>query len=100
MKLIKKINKKNIPPVFILSHDPRKNPTDREINIIALTIARNVGRAGVPVIMFHPNKLDFALCSKYIKHIQCPNVDKKDALMGFLADIAKLFDCKGVMFPA
>ncbi|MFH1776272.1 MAG: ATP-grasp domain-containing protein [Candidatus Omnitrophota bacterium] len=94
------LNSANKSPVFILSHDPRSNPKYPEINIIALSLSRDLGREGVPVIRFHPNKLDFGLSSRYCMHMECPNLDKEEELLSFIINYGKRCKKKGVMFPA
>lgn len=89
---------------FVVSHEPNafRTAKDPSINIIALTLTRALGRAGVKVVRVHPNLLDDSLSSRYCRAIEiCPNLYESEMkLTSFLTELGSRYPGKKVLIPA
>ena len=89
---------------FIISHEPDATRTkeNQATSIIALTLTRALGRAGVKVVRVHPNQFDDSLYSRY-SHITeiCPNLYESESdLVAFLNDLGERYPGTKVLVPA
>ncbi len=89
---------------FIISHEPDSSRTEKEpsINIIALTLTRALGKAGVKVVRVHPNRFDHSLSSRFCKAVEiCPDLYESESdLTCFLTELADRYPGKKVLIPA
>lgn len=94
----------NQTTAFVVSHEPdaNRNAKDKATSIIALTLTRALGRAGVRVIRVHPNLHDDSLTSRYCDGIEiCPDLYQSEvALTDFLLQMAGRYDGRKVLIPA
>jgi predicted ATP-grasp superfamily ATP-dependent carboligase len=88
-------------PAVVLSGNLGQ-PTSRwSMNEAALALTRSLGRRGVPVYRFHPDRTLVDLTSRYCTHVPCPNLyDDPAGLVEALADFAKQRGTRPVLFPA
>lgn len=95
-------NRKVGKTAYVLSNEPsKKDKSNPGINVIALTIARNLGREGIPVVRLHPNPHSIDLSSMYVESMICPDCVKSPAeTLNYLLKIAKNFTEPMVLFPA
>lgn len=56
--------KSELPAAMVLSGHLRSAPKQREMNDMALALTRSLGRRGVRVYRFHPNKSLIDLASR------------------------------------
>jgi predicted ATP-grasp superfamily ATP-dependent carboligase len=93
--------KNRLPIAFVVSNEPRLIGRYPSANIIALTIARSLGRKGIPVVRLHPNKRALDLESKYCtKIVTCPEIGENPCqLKDFLIDLAKEYEAPRILFP-
>jgi len=87
-----------------MSHesDSTRTAKDCSTSIIALTLTRALGRAGVNVVRIHPNQLDHSLRSRYSAGTEfCPDMYESDAdLVSFLMGLDKKYAGVKVLIPA
>ncbi len=88
-------------PAVILSGNLGKSNRKRSINEAALALTRSLGRQGVRVFRFHPDRSLTDLSSRYCASIRCPNFYEDPAgtlqsLIAFAADSG----VRPVLFPA
>lgn len=89
------------PTAFVLTHESDRHRTQKSLSIIGLTIARSLGRHGIPVVRVHPNRLEHGLSSRYCTAVEvCPDpVDSEEALVDFLLGL-RAYGGPRVLFPA
>lgn len=98
MNTIKKTSAQQ-PPAVVLSEN--LGPARRSLNEIALAITRSLGRRGVPVYRFHPDRTLVDLGSRYCRHVACPNLyDDEAGLTTRLLEFARQQGVEPVIFPA
>jgi predicted ATP-grasp superfamily ATP-dependent carboligase len=89
---------------FVISHEPDPSRTRKEqsVSIIALTLTRALGKAGVRVVRVHPNHFDDSLSSRFCSAIEiCPDLYESDSdLTRFLGELAERYPGKKVLIPA
>jgi len=86
INLIKKINE----PIAIVIN----------CYVTGLSVIRNLGRQGVPVIGLDPNPIQIGFFSKYCIGIQCPDPYKNEnEFTQFLISLGETLNEKGVLFP-
>jgi D-aspartate ligase len=90
-------------PAVILSGNLGEDSNKRSMNDIALALTRSLGRHGVPVYRFHPDRSLTDLSSRYCIHVPCPNLyydasGLVDALVRFAP--AGSGSHRPVLFPA
>jgi len=94
----------NKATAFIISHEPNpsRSEKDKTISVIALTLTRALGRAGIDVVRVHPNMLDDSLSSRYCKAIEiCPELYESEyALTSFLVEMGNRYPGEKVLIPA
>ena len=55
-----------------------------------LSVARSLGRKGIPVIGIDSNRRQPGMFSRYCKHLVCPNViEKEDDFLDFLINFCQ-----------
>jgi D-aspartate ligase len=93
--------KTSMPPAVILTGNlgpPRKPKTAGEI---ALALSRSLGRRGVPVYRFHPERSQIDLESRYCTHVPCPNLyEDEPGLVAALLAFARAQGARPVLYPA
>lgn len=92
-----------LPPAAILTGNigPPRKP--RSAGEISLALSRSLGRRGVPVYRFHPDRSTIDLESRFCTHVPCPNLhDDGPALVEALLAFARAHAHAGrpVLFPA
>jgi predicted ATP-grasp superfamily ATP-dependent carboligase len=98
MSTIKKTSAQQRPAV-VLSEN--LGPPHRGLSEPALTITRSLGRHGVPVYRFHPDRTLVDLGSRYCRHVACPNLyDDEAGLTACLLTFAQQQGIEPVIFPA
>ncbi len=89
---------------FVISHesDSTRTAKDCSTSIIALTLTRALGRAGVDVVRVHPNQLDHSLRSRYSTATEfCPDMYESDEdLVSFLMHLDEKYAGVRVLIPA
>jgi D-aspartate ligase len=88
------------PPAVILSGNlgPPRKP--RSANEIALALSRSLGRRGVRVYRFHPDRSLIDLESRYCTPVRCPNhYDDEPGLIEFLGGFARAQGARPVLYP-
>ena len=89
---------------FVISHesDPNRDGKSKATSIIALTLTRALGRAGIRVIRVHPNLHDHSLASRYCDGIEIsPDLyTSEEALTEFLLQMASRYEGRNVLIPA
>lgn len=89
---------------FVITHESDRTRTqaDKSMSIIALTLTRALGRAGVKVIRVHPNRLEHSLVSKYCSGVEvCPDMyESEEALNAFLKALSGKYTGKRILIPA
>src|SRR3972149_866985 len=89
------------PPAVVLSGNITEKPGRLSINETALALTRSLGRRGVSVYRFHPDRSLADLRSRYCTHVKCPNLyDSPADLVRVLLDFAKDIKARPVLFPA
>jgi predicted ATP-grasp superfamily ATP-dependent carboligase len=64
-----------------------------------LSIARSLGRKGIPVIGLDSNAKNPGMYSSYCEHYVCPNVsNQKDTFFDFMINVGKKLRYKGILF--
>lgn len=87
------------PAAVVLSGNLGPPKTSRSANQIALAITRSLGRHGVGVYRFHPDRSLCDLDSRYCTHVPCPNLyDDPGRTLRALIDFAKNQPAKPVLF--
>jgi len=88
-------------PAVILSGNLGAPAGRLSLNEPALALARSLGRRGVRVVRFHPDRSLADLRSRYATHVVCPNLyDEPDALVDALISFAATSGTRPVLFPA
>jgi predicted ATP-grasp superfamily ATP-dependent carboligase len=94
----------NKPVAFVMTHESDASRTNSRgaMSIIALTLTRSLGRAGIDVVRIHPNLFDPSLDSKYCRAVEvCPNLyTSESALTDYLAGLKTKYPGKHVLIPA
>jgi len=89
---------------FVMSHesDSTRMATNSATSIIALTLTRALGRAGVEVVRIHPNRFDHSLRSRYCVNTEyCPDLyQSDDELTRFLLQLDAKYSGIKVLIPA
>jgi predicted ATP-grasp superfamily ATP-dependent carboligase len=90
-----------LPPAVILTGNLGPPRAPKSAGEIALALSRSLGRRGVPVYRFHPERSLIDLESRYCTHVPCPNLyDDEAGLVGALLAFARAQAGKPVLFPA
>lgn len=93
--------RRGLPAAVVLSGNLGPTGNLRTMNQIALAITRSLGRRGVPVYRFHPDRSLYDLESRYCTHVPCPNLyDDEDGLSASLGSFAAGLDARPVLFAA
>ncbi|MBT8081700.1 MAG: ATP-grasp domain-containing protein [Gammaproteobacteria bacterium] len=88
-------------PAVVLSGNLGEDANNRSMNEIALALTRSLGRHGVPVYRFHPNRSVMDLSSRYCVHVPCPNLYEDPAsLVDALVEFADAKSQRPVLFPS
>lgn len=88
-------------PAVILSGNLDKPAGKRSMNEIALALTRSLGRRGVRVFRFHPDRSLVDLASRYCTHVVCPNLyDDPAGLVESLIAFSTGSGTRPVLFPA
>lgn len=88
-------------PAVILSGNIREPSARWSLNETALALTRSLGRRGVPVYRFHPDRSLSDLKSRYSIHSLCPNLYERPMdLVETLVDFADKAHARPVLFPA
>jgi len=88
-------------PAVILTADQGRRLGAKPAGEIPLALSRSLGRRGVPVFRFHPERSQLDLESRYCTHVPCPNLyHEEEALVTFLLDFARRHERRPVLFPA
>ena len=88
-------------PAVVLSGNLGEDSNNRSINEIALALTRSLGRHGVPVFRFHPDRSVTDLTSRYCEHVPCPNLyDDPSGLVDALVEFADASSRRPVLFPS
>ncbi len=88
------------PSAVVLSGNLGTNKT-KSMNEIALALTRSLGRNGVQVYRFHPDRSLVDLDSRYCIHVTCPNLyDDESGLIDALIAFSNSKQVKPVLFPA
>jgi D-aspartate ligase len=88
-------------PAVVLSENIRKTSGANSLNEAALALTRSLGRRGVPVYRFHPDRSLSDLKSRYCIYAPCPNLcDDPQALLAALVRFAKRQPLRPVLFAA
>lgn len=89
---------------IVISHesDPSRTAKDPSSNIIALTLTRALGRAGVKVVRVHPNLFEDSLSSRYCKAVEIsPDLHESESeLTSFLLALGRRYPGTKVLIPA
>lgn len=90
------------PVALVLTHESDPARTDPSMSLIALFLARSLGRRGVPVVRIHPNRLDRSLLSRYCTRVEvCPDFyQSEDDLLGFLENLRHAYRGRRLLIPA
>jgi predicted ATP-grasp superfamily ATP-dependent carboligase len=85
----------------ILSGNIVESPGKLSLNEAALALTRSLGRRGVKVYRFHPDRSLSDLVSRYCVHVPCPNLySQPRELIARLVDFAETAAARPVLFPA
>ncbi len=88
-------------PAVVLSGNLGAAPDTVSLNEAALALTRSLGRRGVPVFRFHPDRMLADLRSRYATHVPCPNLyDDPRGLADALVAFARAQGTRPVLFPA
>lgn len=88
-------------PAVILSGNLGKPTGKWSMNEPALALTRSLGRRGVRVFRFHPDRSLADLTSRYCTHVPCPNIyDNRSGLVESLVAFAAKDGTRPVLFPA
>ncbi len=88
-------------PAVILSGNIAEPSSARSLNETALALTRSLGRRGVPVYRFHPDRSLSDLRSRYSIHSICPNLyDRPMDLVERLLEFAARAPGPPVLFPS
>lgn len=94
----------SLATAFIITHESDRTRTaaDKSMSIIALTLSRSLGRAGVKVVRIHPNMFEHSLASKYCNAIEiCPDMyESEEALNLFLCGLTAKYPGDKILIPA
>jgi predicted ATP-grasp superfamily ATP-dependent carboligase len=98
MSTIQKTSVQQRPAVVLTEN---LGPARRGLSEPALAISRSLGRHGVPVYRFHPDRSLIDLRSHYCRHVPCPNLcDDEAGLTTCLLAFAQQQGIEPVIFPA
>lgn len=90
-----------LSPAVILTGNLGPPRLPKSAGEIALALSRSLGRHGVRVYRFHPERSLIDLESRYCTHVPCPNLyDDEAGLVAALLGFAREHDGKPVLFPA
>jgi predicted ATP-grasp superfamily ATP-dependent carboligase len=88
-------------PAVILSGNLGQPSGKWSMNETALALTRSLGRHGVRVFRFHPDRSLADLTSRYCTHVPCPNLyDDPSGLVESLVAFAAKSGTRPVLFPA
>ncbi len=88
-------------PAVVLSGNLGAPAGKVSINEAALALTRSLGRHGVRVFRFHPDRSLADLRSRYATHVPCPNLyDEPLALVDALVAFSDKSGTRPVLFPA
>lgn len=88
-------------PAVVLSGNLGKAAGKWSINEAALALTRSLGRRGIRVFRFHPDRSLTDLTSRYATHVPCPNLyDDPAGLVAALISFASKSGTRPVLFPA
>src|SRR5581483_11998892 len=91
----------NDAPAVILSANLGSQTGRWSMNEPALALTRSLGRRGVRVFRFHPDRSLADLTSRYCTHVPCPNIyDDPDGLVAALVAFAGQAGTRPVLYPA
>lgn len=91
----------NLPPAVVLSGNIGSPSKARSLNEIALALTRSLGRRGVPVYRFHPDRSLVDLHSRFCSHVTCENLyDDEEGLVDTLRAFSHEGQVRPVLFPA
>jgi predicted ATP-grasp superfamily ATP-dependent carboligase len=92
---------KAVTPAVILSGNLGDDASKKSMNENALALTRSLGRRGVPVYRFHPDRSLTDLSSRYCVHVPCPNLYTDPAgLLDALVKFAAVYSRPPVLFPS
>ena len=88
-------------PAVILSGNLGVSTGKRSMNEAALALTRSLGRRGVGVVRFHPDRSLVDLSSRYCTHVVCPNFyDDPCGAVTALVAFSMQGGTRPVLFPA
>ena len=88
-------------PAVVLSGNLGHRGNSRSMNAIALALTKSLGRQGVPVYRFHPDRSLWDLRSRYCEYVECPNLyDDPQGLLEMLVSFSIKSGTRPVLFPA
>lgn len=88
-------------PAVVLSGNLGKRGKVRTLNAIALALTKSLGRRGVPVYRFHPDRSLWDLRSRYCTYVPCPNLyDDPSGLVESLVAFSAKSGTRPVLFPS
>jgi len=89
-----------LPPAVVLTGQLARGQNPLSLNEIALTLSRSLGRHGVPVFRFHPDRDLIEMHSRYNEHVLCPNMHEDEiGTVKFLTAFADSQKSRPVLFP-
>jgi predicted ATP-grasp superfamily ATP-dependent carboligase len=88
-------------PAVVLSGNLGNRGNNRSMNAIALALTKSLGRQGIPVYRFHPDRSLWDLRSRYCEYVECPNLyDDPQGLLDALVEFSNKSGTRPVLFPA
>lgn len=88
-------------PAVILSGNLGKASSCRSINEAALALTKSLGRRGITVYRFHPDRMLTDLSSRYCIHVPCPNLyEDPMGLLNALIEFAERGTVRPVLYPS
>ncbi len=90
-----------MPTAFILTHESNPQRQTKSMSVIALALARSLGRRGVAVVRLHPSRLDHSLSSRYCRRLEiCPDFyASEQELLDFLQALVARYPGPRVLIP-
>jgi len=90
-----------LTPAVILTGNLGPPRVPKTAGEISLALTRSLGRRGVPVFRFHPERSQIDLESRYCTHVPCPNLyDDEPGLVAALLAFSRDHGGRPVLFPA